>query len=51
MANPESSAASGADSVTAQEDNALFVLQTNAAGGGIFHLLNLELETLDLFLT
>ena len=51
MTDSEGAAAGGADAVPAEKDDALFVFQTDATGGGIFHLLNLELKPFDLFLT
>ena len=51
MTDSESSAARRADAVTAEKDDALFVFQADAAGGGIFHLLNLELKSLDFLFT
>ena len=51
MTDSEGSAAGGADSVAAEKDDALFVFQADATGGGIFHLLNLELKSFDLFFT
>ncbi len=50
MADSQRAGAGGAYAVAAEKHDALLVLEADAAGGGILHLLDLELKALDLVL-
>ena len=50
MTDSQRAGAGGANAVATEEHDALLVLEADTAGGGILHLLDLELEALDLVL-